>query len=108
MDPLCTDGKVGCLFFNQLINLPGGHLWVLKSCSPPASSLVGAVHIGGWEPEESPKQIKASGELTAFCCISLVSELAEKQACHCLPADNNSDSKVLAWIILLSIYFDAK
>lgn len=69
---------------------------------------MGAISIGGWEPEESPKQIQASGEPTTFCYSYLVSELAEKQACHCSPADSSCDSKVLAWIILLSIYFDVK
>lgn len=94
--------------FNQLIDLPGGHLQVLKSCSFPAPSFMGAISSGGWEAEERPKQIQVSGEPTTFCYSYLVSELAEKQACHCLPADSSCDSKVLAWIILLSIYFDVK
>lgn len=94
--------------FNRVIDLPGGHLQVLKSCSFPAPSFMGAISISGGEPEESPKQIQASGEPTTFCYSYLVSEVAEKQACHCLPADSSCDSKVLAWIILLSIYVDVK
>ena len=67
---------------------------------------MGAISIGWWEPEESPKQVQVSGE--PFCCNYLVSELAEKQACHCLPVGSSCDVKVLAWIIFLSAYLDVK
>lgn len=53
--------------FNQQIDLLREHLQVLKSCSFPAPFFMGVVSIGGWEPEESLKQIQVSGELTTFC-----------------------------------------
>lgn len=69
---------------------------------------MGTVSISKWETEESTNQMRVSGELTTFSGSCWVCELAEEPDCHSLPADSSCESKVLAWIILISSYFDVK
>lgn len=42
--------------FNRLIDFPRRHLQVMKSCPFHVPSFMVVISIGGWEPEESPKQ----------------------------------------------------